>query len=90
MGHKYYTAVNALMEETLCEDPVDVGLLPIDEETAKQLIVSSMCEHWDDIVAKASSKDELAITALTVMSKLAYENFVLHIQVKNATQRTFM
>jgi len=81
MEHKYYNAVNELIEETLNEDPVDLGLLSIDENVAKKMIVSSMCEHWDDLVNQSGNLDELAVSALTVMSKLAYENFVLHTQV---------
>jgi hypothetical protein len=83
MAHKYYNAVTSLMEETLEEDPVDIGLLPIDEEVAKKLVITSMCEHWDSLQKNCENNDDLAITALTVMSKLAYENFVLHIQINN-------
>ena len=81
-GLKYLKAVSDLMEDTLAEDPVDLGMLPIDEENAKQLIITSMCEHWDTMVGNSSTQDELAVTALTIMSKLAYENFVLHLQLQ--------
>ena len=86
MGHKYYNAVTSLMEETLVEDPVDIGLLPIDEDEAKKLVILSMCEHWDRLQKNCENSDDLAITALTVMSKLAYENFVLHFQINNGSK----
>lgn len=83
MNHKYFNAVMALVKETENEDPVDLGYLTINEADAMNLVVSSMCEHWDSVVKNSDSFDDTAITALTIMSKLAYENFILHLRVQN-------
>lgn len=77
----YYNAVADLLEETLAEDPVDAADLPIDEDEAKKLIISSMCEHWEDIKESAETEDDLAVTAITILSKVAYENFVLNLRL---------
>jgi hypothetical protein len=63
-----------LAQEFELSDPIDWGLLPIREEDAYLLIAENVC----DIMNNSDDKELVAITAMT---KLLVENFVLNLQL---------
>jgi hypothetical protein len=73
--HLYTPEVIAeLAQEFELSDPIDWGLLPIREEDAYLLIAENVC----DIMNNSDDKELVAITAMT---KLLVENFVLNLQL---------
>jgi hypothetical protein len=73
--HLYKPEVIAeLAQEFELSDPIDWGLLPIREEDAYLLIAENVC----DIMNNSDDKELVAITAMT---KLLVENFVLNLQL---------
>ncbi len=63
-----------LAQEFELSDPIDWGLLPIREEEAYLLIAENVC----DIMNNSDDKELVAVTAMT---KLLVENFVLNLQL---------
>lgn len=77
-------AVVELMRETESEDPIDWGMLNIDEENATRLIASSIVEHYENEIRQLddTSRDYVIVSA---MGKLALENFVLNMKLRQAS-----
>lgn len=61
-----------LAKEVDSEDPIDWGMLPIDEDTAFNVIASGVIEKF---------KDNDMRVALAVITKLVVENFVLNVKL---------
>lgn len=62
-----------LAREVESEDPIDWGMLSIDEETAYKLIASQVLELYN-------KTDQL--TMLATITKLIVENFVLNLKLQ--------
>ena len=76
--NELYGLINEIVDDILQEDPIDVTGLPVELEPAKLMCVSQileMAQQLDD-----ASHRELML--LATASKLALENFVLHIKVQ--------
>ena len=76
-------AVVELMQQVETEDPVDWGMLNIDEEQATRLIASSLLEHYETKIRHLdeTERDYIIVSA---MGKLALENFVLNMKLLQA------
>ena len=72
-------AVSELVDIILEADPIEWGLLPVDEADAKNLIILSMIEHWETI----KTQENPEISMLAIASKLALENFALHLELRS-------
>lgn len=62
-----------LAREVESEDPIDWGMLSIDEDTAYRIIASQVIELYN-------SNDQ--ITMLASITKLIVENFVLNLKLR--------
>jgi hypothetical protein len=62
-----------LAREVESEDPIDWGMLSIDEDTAYRLIASQVIELYN-------TNDQL--TMLASITKLIVENFVLNLKLR--------
>lgn len=65
-----------LAQEVEVEDPIDWGMLAIDENTAYRLIASQVIEKFG----------EQEITILATITKLIVENFVLNVKLLQKEQ----
>lgn len=76
-------AVVELIQQTESEDPIDWGMLNIDEENATRLIATSMVEHYESEIRNLdeTARDYVIVSA---MGKLALENFVLNMKLLQA------
>ena len=63
-----------LAQEFELSDPIDWGLLPIREEDAYLLIAENVCNIMNN-------SDDKELVAVTAMTKLLVENFVLNLQL---------
>jgi hypothetical protein len=73
--HLYKPEIIAeLAQEFELSDPIDWGLLPIREEEAYLLIAENVCNIMNN-------SDDKEIVAVTAMTKLLVENFVLNLQL---------
>lgn len=76
MGESIMISVEQLVElarEVESEDPIDWGMLSIDEDTAYRIIASQVIELYN-------SNDQ--ITMLASITKLIVENFVLNLKLR--------
>lgn len=62
-----------LAKDVESEDPIDWGMLSINEETAYKLIASQVLELY---------KDNDTLTLLASITKLIVENFVLNLKLR--------
>ena len=76
-------AVIDLMRQVETEDPIDWGMLNIDEEDATRLIVSSLIEHYESSI-RPLEETEREYIIVSAMSKLALENFALNMKLLQA------
>jgi hypothetical protein len=79
------SSLSALVDEVLQEDPIDWGSLAVDEESSKNLIVLSMLELYEGMCKDNATDAELALLAMA--TKLALENFCLHLQLLQGQHR---
>jgi hypothetical protein len=63
----------ALAKEVESEDPIDWGMLSVDEDTAYRIIASQVIELYN-------TNDQ--ITMLASITKLVVENFVLNLKLQ--------
>lgn len=63
-----------LAQEVEIEDPIDWGMLAIDEKTAYKLIAAGVLEHFNSVTSDQERLQLLLIMAV----KLTVENFVLN------------
>ena len=63
-------------------DPIDWGMLSIDEKTAYKLIAANLIEHFSTL--NASERD---LAMLSTVVKLTVENFVLNLKLLQSNQR---
>ncbi len=67
-------SIAELAQEFELSDPIDWGLLPIREEEAYLLIAENVCNIMNN-------SDDKELVAVTAMTKLLVENFVLNLQL---------
>lgn len=72
MNHYDVEDIVNLAKEVDAEDPIDWGMLQIDEDTAFNMIASGVIEKF---------KDNDMRVALAVITKLVVENFVLNVKL---------
>jgi len=72
MIHYDVEDIVSLAKEVDAEDPIDWGMLQIDEDTAFNIIASGVIEKF---------KDNDMRVALAVITKLIVENFVLNVKL---------
>lgn len=63
-----------LAQEVESEDPIDWGMLAIDEHSAYLLMANHVLGQF---------KDADKITMMATITKLVVENFTLHLKIKN-------
>jgi len=68
-----------LAMETELTDPIDWGMLSVDEMTAYKLIASSVLERVDS--------DDKLIVAQATITKLIVENFVLNLKLESKNRK---
>ena len=67
-----------LTKEVESEDPIDWGMLNIDEEGAIRLVALSVFEMYDEWKNSDSTEDIM----LTTITKLVLENFALNLRLQ--------
>lgn len=77
-------AVEELIKEIELTDPIDWGMLNINEEDATRLIALSVVEHYEQNIKPMSETDREYIYVSSI-AKLTLENFVLNIKLAQAT-----
>ncbi len=70
-----------LAQEVEVTDPIDWGMLSVDENTAYNLISANVIEQWGE------PRDERELGILATMTKLIVENFVLNLKLLEAGHR---
>lgn len=70
-----------LVNEIDKEDPIDWGMLNIDETQAVELIANGLVDQYNTEWL-AMSDDERALTMLACITKLIVENFALNIKLR--------
>ena len=66
-----------LAQEADLKDPVDWGLLTVDEKTAYNLMAASVLEQFSGI-----KEDQRLVVAMATVTKLLVENFVLNLRLE--------
>jgi hypothetical protein len=77
-------AVEELIKEMELTDPIDWGMLNINEEDATRLIALSVVEHYEQNIKPMSETDREYIYVSSI-AKLTLENFVLNVKLAQAT-----
>jgi hypothetical protein len=76
-----------LVEELVAEidgtDPIDWGMLNLDEQQATELIASSVLEHYEANI-KPMAEEQRDYVIVSSLAKLALENFVLNLKLLQA------
>lgn len=67
-----------IAREVETEDPIDWGMLSIDEEQAYRLIALNLVEMFENI-----GMQDRDITLMSMIVKLTVENFVLNLKLLN-------
>ena len=67
-----------LVNEIEGEDPIDWGMLNIDETQATELVANNLVEQYNTTWAEMSD-DERNIIMLATITKLVVENFTLNL-----------
>jgi hypothetical protein len=76
-------AVEQLIREIELADPIDWGMLNIDEDDATRLIASSVVEHYEESIRPMSDIEREYIYVSSI-AKLTLENFVLSVKLARA------
>ena len=69
-----------LVNEIEGEDPIDWGMLNIDETQATELVANNLVEQYNTTWAEMSD-DERNIVMLATITKLVVENFTLNLKL---------
>lgn len=73
--------IEEIVKEIESEDPIDWGMLAIDEYNAMSMIVNQMVEQYNTKWTLLSHEDQIKIL-LASLSKLIIENFVLNVKLR--------
>lgn len=76
-------AVEELIRAIELADPIDWGMLNIDEDDATRLIASSVIDHYEENIRPMpeSERDYIVVSSI---AKLTLENFVLNVKLARA------
>ena len=76
-------AVEELIRAIELADPIDWGMLNIDEDDATRLIASSVIENYEENIRPMpeSERDYIVVSSI---AKLTLENFVLNVKLARA------
>lgn len=77
--NEYIDRIVDLAKQVETEDPIDWGMLELNEEDAYRLIALNTIEHLNKY--NANERDVIIAT----ITKLVVENFVLHMKLKGQT-----
>ena len=69
-----------LVQEIDSEDPIDWGMLNIDEKSATELIANSLLDQYNSTWASMNEAERTTIM-LATMTKLVVENFTLNLKL---------
>lgn len=69
-----------LVKEIDSEDPIDWGMLNIDETQATELVANNLLEQYNTIWAGLPD-DERNVIMLATITKLVVENFTLNLKL---------
>ncbi len=69
-----------LVEEIDSEDPIDWGMLNIDETQATELVANNLVEQYNTVWSNMT-EDEKNIIMLATITKLVVENFTLNLKL---------
>ena len=75
--------VEALIRDIELADPIDWGMLSINEEDATRLIALSVVQHYEEHIRPMSESDREYVF-VSAIAKLTLENFVLNIKLAQA------
>lgn len=70
-----------LVNEIDSEDPIDWGMLNIDETQATELIANGLLDQYNTTWAQMSDHDR-SIIMLATITKLVVENFTLNLKLR--------
>lgn len=73
--------IEEIVKEIESEDPIDWGMLAIDEYNAMSMIINQMVEQYNTRWTLLSHEDQIKIL-LASLSKLIIENFVLNVKLR--------
>jgi hypothetical protein len=73
--------IEEIVKEIESEDPIDWGMLAIDEYNAMSMIINQMVEQYNTRWTLLSHEDQVKIL-LASLSKLIIENFVLNVKLR--------
>lgn len=69
-----------LVREIDSEDPIDWGMLNINEQTATEMLANSILEQYQQDWQRMSDRDRTLIMMATI-TKLVVENFTLNLKL---------
>lgn len=69
--------ISEYAQEVETGDPIDFGMLAIDEKEAFDLIATSLLEHYESL-----DEQDRAVMMLATATKLVVENMVLNLQLQ--------
>ena len=70
-----------LVKEIDSEDPIDWGMLTVDEKTAIELIANNILDQYNTIWRHMPESEQTVIMLATI-TKLIVENFVLNLKLR--------
>jgi hypothetical protein len=76
LNQQLINALAELAEIIETGDPIDWGMLPIDEKTTYQLMANQVLELYESLAI-----DQREMTILATVVKLVVENFVLNMKL---------
>ena len=75
------TDILDLVKEIDSEDPIDWGMLSIDESVASELIATNLLEQYNTTWADMDPNERTVIMLATI-TKLVVENFTLNLKLR--------
>ena len=75
------TDILDLVNEIESEDPIDWGMLSVDENTATEMIATGLLEQYNTTWADMDP-DERTVIMLATITKLVVENFTLNLKLR--------
>ena len=75
------TDILDLVNEIESEDPIDWGMLSVDETTATEMIATGLLEQYNTTWADMDP-DERTVIMLATITKLVIENFTLNLKLR--------
>jgi hypothetical protein len=75
------TDIIDLVDQIESEDPIDWGMLSVDENTATEMIANGLLEQYNTTWADMDP-DERTVIMLATITKLVVENFTLNLKLR--------